>query len=100
MGKQLETLEKLLNKATRNAIGSMPNFPNEAIYRPTKQMGLGYEPMKYRATQMGIEHNTGILNKPSDIWHIAHAHMTRAHITTGRKKHTKPPKPNSPLCAS
>ena len=40
-------------------------------------MGLGYAPMKDRATQMGIEHITDILNKPTKRGHIAYAHTTR-----------------------
>ena len=62
--KQLETIDKLLNKAARNAIGLIPSFPIEAIHRPTKAMGLGYAPMKDPMTQMGIEHITDILKNP------------------------------------
>ena len=40
-------------------------------------MGLGYTPMKDRATQMGIEHVTEIINKPTDRGYIAYAHTTR-----------------------
>jgi hypothetical protein len=41
-------------------------------------MGLGYAPMKDRATQMGIEHITEILDKPAtDRGYIAYAHTTR-----------------------
>jgi len=40
-------------------------------------MGLGYAPMKDRATRMGIEHITEILNKPTERGHIAYAHETR-----------------------
>ena len=38
MDKQLETIDKLLNKATRNAIGIIPSIPTKAIYRLTKEM--------------------------------------------------------------
>jgi hypothetical protein len=56
--KQLETIDKILNKAARNALGLAPSFPTEAIHKPRKEMGIGYAPMKERATQMGIEHFT------------------------------------------
>jgi len=39
-------------------------------------MSLGYAPMKDRATQMGIEHITEIINKPTDRGYIAYAHTT------------------------
>jgi hypothetical protein len=75
--KQLERVDKVLNKATRNALGLIPSFPTEATHRPTKQMGLGYTPMKNRAAKMGIEHITKIINKPTDRGYIAYAHTTR-----------------------
>ena len=61
--KQPETIDKLLNKTTRNAIGPTSSFPTEAIYRTTKETGLGYAPMKDRATQIEIEHITDIIYK-------------------------------------
>ncbi len=75
--KQLETIDKLLNKAARHAFGLAPSFPTEAIHTPTSEIGLGYAPMKDRATQMGIEHITKNLNKLSGRGYIAHAHTTR-----------------------
>ncbi len=33
---QLNTIDKMLNKAARNALGLGPSFPTEAIHRPTK----------------------------------------------------------------
>ena len=51
---QLDTIDKILNKASRNALGLTPNFPTEAKHRPMKKMGLGYAPLKDKATQMGI----------------------------------------------
>ena len=66
----------MLNKAARNAIGLTPSFPTEAIYRPATEMGLGYQPMKERATRMGIEHIAEILNKPTDRGHMAYTHTT------------------------
>jgi hypothetical protein len=56
--KQLETIDKILNKVARNALGLTPSFLTEAIQRPVKEMGLGYAPMNDRATRMGIEHIT------------------------------------------
>ena len=76
-GKPLETIDKLLNKAVRNAPGLIPSFPTEAIHSHATKMGLGYAPMKERATQMGIEHIIGILSKPRERGHIAYAHTTR-----------------------
>ncbi len=63
---QLNTIDKMLNKAARNALGLTPSFPTEAIHRPAKEMGLGYAPLRNKATQMGIEHLMDILNKPTD----------------------------------
>ena len=77
MDKQLEHVDKILNKAAINALGLAPSFPTDAIHRPTKEMGLAYAPMKDRATQMGIEHITEIINKPMDRGYIAYAHTTR-----------------------
>jgi hypothetical protein len=74
---QLETIDKILNKAARNALGLTPSFPTEGIHRLTKEMGLGYAPMKDRAIQMGIEHIAEIINKPIDRGYIAYAHTTR-----------------------
>jgi hypothetical protein len=75
--KQLETIDKILNKAARNALGLTPSFPTEAIHIPTKEMGLGYAPMKDRASRMGIKHITEIINKPTNREYIAYAHTTR-----------------------
>ena len=58
MDKQLETIDKLLNKAERNALGLITRFPMGAIHRHTTEMGLGYAPTRVRATQMGIEYIT------------------------------------------
>ena len=75
--KQLEQIDKFLNKAARNALGLTPSFPTEAMHRPTKEMGLGYAPIKDRVTQMGIEQISEIINKPTDRGYIAYAHTTR-----------------------
>ncbi len=75
--RQLETIDKLLNKVARSALGLIPTFPTEAIHRHTTKMGQGYAPMKDRATQMGIEHITKVLNKPTERGHISYAHTTR-----------------------
>jgi hypothetical protein len=50
--KQLSTIDKILNKAARNAMGLTPSSPTEAIHRPGKEMGLGYSPLRHKATQM------------------------------------------------
>ena len=61
--KQLETIDKLLNKPARNALSLTQSSPTEAMHRHTTEMGLGYAPTRVRATQMGIEHITKIPNK-------------------------------------
>ena len=38
---QLNTIDKILNKAARDAMGLTPSFPTKAIHRPAKEMGLG-----------------------------------------------------------
>jgi hypothetical protein len=75
--KQLEQVDKILNKTAKNALGLTPSCPTEAIHRPTKEIGLGYAPLKDKATQMGIEHVTYVINKPTDRGHKAYAHTTR-----------------------
>jgi hypothetical protein len=70
-------MDKILNKATRNALGLIPSFPIETIHRPTKEMGLGYVPLRNKATQMGIEQPMDILNKPTDRGYLAYAHTHR-----------------------
>ena len=40
-------------------------------------MGLGYAPLKNKATQMGIKHIMDILNKPTDRGYLAYAHTSR-----------------------
>ena len=37
--KQLEQVDQILNKTTRNAIGLTPSFPTKAIHRSTKEWG-------------------------------------------------------------
>jgi hypothetical protein len=71
---QLSTIDKILIKAARNALSLTPSFPTEAIHRPTKEMGLGYAPLRYKASQMGIEHLMDILNKPTYRGYLAYAH--------------------------
>jgi hypothetical protein len=79
--KQLSTIDKILNKAARNAVGLTPSFPTEAIHRPTNEMGLGYAPLRNKAAQMGIEHLMDILNKPTDRGYLAYAHTHRVATT-------------------
>ena len=47
---QLNTIDKILNKAARNALGLTLSFPLEAVHQPTKEMGLGYAPLRNKAT--------------------------------------------------
>jgi hypothetical protein len=75
--KQLETIDIILNKAARNAFGPIPTFLTEATHRPTKEMGLGYAPLRDRSTLTGIEHITEVLNKHTERELIAFAHATR-----------------------
>jgi hypothetical protein len=77
---QLDTIDKILIKVARNAIGFTRSFPTETIHRPTKEKGLGYAPLKYKATQMGIERLMDIINKPMERGYLAYAHTSR--ITT------------------
>ena len=78
---QLDTIDKILNKAAINALGLTPSFPTEGIHRPTKEIGLGYAPLEDKATHMGVEHLMEILNKPTDRVYRAYAHTTR--VATG-----------------
>jgi len=78
---QLNTIDKTLNKADINALGPTPIFLTEAIHRLTKEMGLGYLPIRNKATQMGIEHLMDILNKPTDRGYLAYAHTSRVATT-------------------
>ena len=70
-----------MQKAARYALSLTPSVPTEAIHRPTKEMSLGYAPLKDKATQVGIEHLMEILNKPTDRGFLAYAHTTRV-VTT------------------
>jgi hypothetical protein len=74
---RLNTIDKIINKAARKALGLTPSFPTEAIHRPTKEMGLGCAPLKNKAKQMGNEHLMDILNKPTDRGYLAYAHTSR-----------------------
>jgi hypothetical protein len=73
--RQLMTIDGILNKAMRQAIGLLPNVPSEGVQRPLKEAGLGLPPMQDRATQMGIEHLTRVVNKDSERGFTAHAHV-------------------------
>ncbi len=57
------TIYGILNKAMRQALGLLPNFPCEEVQRPLKEAGLGLSPMRDRATQMGIEPLTRVMNR-------------------------------------
>jgi hypothetical protein len=50
--RQLTTIDGILNKAMRQAIGLLPNFPTGGVQRLQKEMGLGLPSIKDRATQI------------------------------------------------
>ena len=75
--RQLTTKDGILNKAMRQSIDLLPNFPSEGVYKPLKEAGLGLPPMRDRATQMGIEHLTRAMNKDMERGFTAHAHVHR-----------------------
>ena len=51
--RQLTTIDGILNKAMRQAIGLLPNFPTEGVHRPLKESGLGLPSIRERAIHMG-----------------------------------------------
>jgi hypothetical protein len=75
--RQLTTIDGILNKAMRQAIGLLPNFPIEGVQRPLKEIGLGLPSIRNRATQMGMEHLVRTTNKDTDRGYMAHAHTLR-----------------------
>ena len=48
--RQVTITDGILNKATRQALSLLPNFPSEGVQRPLKEAGLGLSPMRDRAT--------------------------------------------------
>jgi hypothetical protein len=44
--RQLTTIYGILNKAMRQAIGILPNFPTEGVQRPLKEAGMGLPPSR------------------------------------------------------
>jgi hypothetical protein len=76
-GRQLTTIDGILNKAMRQALGLLPSFPTEGVQRPLKEAGLGLLPMRDRVTQMGIEHLTRVMNKDTKRGFTAHVHVHR-----------------------
>jgi hypothetical protein len=75
--KQLTAIDGILNKAMRQVIGLLPHFPTEGVHKLLKEAGLGLPPMRDRATQMGIEHLTRVMNKDTERGFTAHAHVHR-----------------------
>jgi len=75
--RQLTITDGILNKAMRQALGLLPNFPTEGIPRSLKEAGLGLSHMQDRTTQMGIEHLTRVMNKDTERAFTAHAHVHR-----------------------
>jgi len=61
--RHLTTIDRILNKAMRQALGLLSNFPIEDVQRPLNEAGLGLSPIRDRATQMKIEHLTRVMNK-------------------------------------
>jgi hypothetical protein len=74
---QLTTIDGILNKAMRQAIGLLPNFPTEGVQRTLKEAGLGLPPTMDRATQIGIQHLANAMKKTSERGFTAHAHVHR-----------------------
>ena len=75
--RQLTTIDGIMNKAMRLAIGLLPNFPIERVQRPFKELGLGLPSIKDKATQVGVEHLICTMNKDMDRGYLAHAHILR-----------------------
>jgi hypothetical protein len=75
--RQITTIDDILNKAMRQALGLLPNFPTEGVQRPMKEAGISLSPLRDRATQMGIEHLTRVMNKGTERRFTAHAHVRR-----------------------
>jgi hypothetical protein len=75
--RQRTTIDNILNKAMRQVVGLLPNFPTEGVQRPLKQAGLGFYPMRDRATQMGIEYLTRVMTKDTERGFTAHAIVHR-----------------------
>ena len=61
----------------RQALGLLLNSPTEGVQRPLKEAGLGLSPMRDRATQMGIEYLTRVMNKDPERGFTAHAYVNR-----------------------
>jgi hypothetical protein len=75
--RQLTIIDGILNKAMRQALGLLPDFPTKGVQRSLKEACLGLSPMRDRATQMGIEHITRVMNKDTEKGFTAHAHVHR-----------------------
>ena len=75
--RQLTTIDGILNKAMRQAIGLVPNFPIEGVQRPLKELGLELPSIRERATQMGVDHLVTTMNKDMERGYLAHAHSLR-----------------------
>jgi hypothetical protein len=69
--RQLITIDDILNKAMRQAIGLLPNFLTEGVYRPLKELGLGLPSIRERATQIGVEHHVTTMNKDTERGYLA-----------------------------
>jgi hypothetical protein len=75
--RQLTTIDGILNKAMRQAIGLLPNFPTEELQRPLKELGLGLPSIRERVTQMGVKHHVTAMNKDTERGYLICAHTLR-----------------------
>ncbi len=51
--RQRTTIDGILNKAMRQAIGLLPNFPTEGVQRPIKNSVMAYPPSKTELPKWG-----------------------------------------------
>ncbi len=88
--RQLTTIDGILKKAMRQALGLLPNFPTEGVQRPLKETDLSLSLMIDRATKIGIEHLIRDINKVTERWCTALKPMSTAYYpdsTSSHKRH-------------
>jgi hypothetical protein len=87
--RQLTAIDGIFYKVMRQAIGLLPNLPMEGVQWPMKKTGLDLSPMRDRATQMGIEHLTRIMNKDTEraSLHISTSTDSYPNSVIGHSKH-------------
>ena len=86
--RQLTETYDMLNRALRQAISLLLNFPTHGVQRSPKKIGLGLLSVRDRATQMGIERLICTMNKDTDRGHLAHFHALRI-LTQFNHSHTE-----------